>query len=152
MNFQASFFLLNQFSQYTFSTSITFIISLIFNYHESDFLNLIHLTVLKCTTFHFDSDLIKRLKTATWTMQMQSREQVIKSHEMLFSLLKMRMRENISEVEWWICIRIFLDYSRNQILLYFWKCLECSDMKCLSWWSGGFKSVKFVWSCRLNSS
>ena len=38
-------------------------------------------------------------------------------------------------------IQIFLDYSRNQILLYCWKCLECSDMKCLSWWSGGFKSV-----------
>ena len=93
LNFQASFFLLNQFSQYTFSTSITFKFSLIFNYHESNSLNLIHLTVLKFSTFHFDSDLIKRLKTATWTMQIQSREQVIKSPEVLFfSLLKINMR------------------------------------------------------------
>ena len=47
-------------------------------------INVTKLIALKCSTFHFDSDLIKSLKTATWTMQIQSREQVIKSPEVLF--------------------------------------------------------------------
>lgn len=55
------------------------------------------LIALKCSTFHFDSDLINRLKTAAWTMQIQSREQVIKSPEVLFSLLKINMRDNLPE-------------------------------------------------------